>query len=385
MKLHEVKARELNGRDTIHRFKAQFKAASLECLALLENGAIERVFCDFHEDYVVKIIDGADTYYRFVQVKTKTKENHLYNILEIFGIKKKPKNAQHDLPNSFAGKLLLHVESFGKSCQSVVICTNIHFEDEVVELIRDANSGIVASKHTATLITETRNHIPSLAGKTDTEVLAFLAHLSLDPRKQILNEEDDSFVSNAHSKIYKYSEINLSPKEVRQLIVQLLSLIENKSSYELDGIIDEVKLNEKASVCVDDLLDILAISRPAYYALLNGGDPNAIKSVSILQRILERNNFKEDTINSFAEFKSQWETWYRKNRHSIQEFKLLKMRTRIAQLAEKFSTGKIDMDNITEAVEILTAELRISIERTDLTEDLVFGSVLSEIVKGESL
>lgn len=385
MKLHEVKARELNGRDTIHRFKAQFKAASLECLALLENGAIERVFCDFHEDYVVKMVDGADTHYRFVQVKTKTKDNHLYNILEIFGIKKKLKNTQHDLPNSFAGKLLLHIENFGKSCRSVVICTNVHFEDDVVDLIGDANSGVVASKYTATLITETKKHISSLADKTDTEVLAFLSHLSLDPRKQILNEEDESFVSTAHNKIYKYSEINLHPKEVRQLIIQLLSLIENKSSYELNGIIDEATLNEKASVCVDDLLDILTISRPAYYALLNGGDPNAIKSVSILQRILERNNFKEDTINSFAEFKSQWETWYRKNRHSIQEFKLLKMKTKIIQLAEKFSAGKIDMDSITEAVELLTTELRISIERADLTEDLVFGSVLSEIVKGESL
>lgn len=385
MKLHEVKARELNGRDTIHRFKAQFKAASLECLALLENGAIERVYCDFHEDYVVKMIDGGNTNYRFVQVKTKTKENHLYNILEIFGIKKRLKKAQHDLPSSFAGKLLLHIESFGKSCHSVVICTNIHFEDDVVEIISDANSGVVTSKHTATLITETKKHISSLACKTDTEVLAFLAHLSLDPRKQILNEEDESFVSNAHNKIYKYSEINLNPKEVRQLIVQLLSLIESKSSYELNGVIDEATLNEKASVCVDDLLDILAISRSAYYVLLNGGDPNAIKSVSILQRILERNNFKEDTINNFAEFKSQWETWYRQNRHSIQEFKLLKMKTRIAQLAEKLSTGKIDMDNITEAVELLTTELRVSIERADLTEDLVFGSVLSEVVKGESL
>ncbi|EMO5475031.1 DUF4297 domain-containing protein [Pseudomonas aeruginosa] len=104
MKAHEVSPRELNGRDTIHRFKAQFKAASLECLALLEDGTIERIFCDYHEDYVVKLVDGGNTHYRFVQVKTKTKQNHLYNILEIFGIKKKPKSASHDLLNSFAGK-----------------------------------------------------------------------------------------------------------------------------------------------------------------------------------------------------------------------------------------------------------------------------------------
>lgn len=385
MKAHEVSPRELNGRDTIHRFKAQFKAASLECLALLEDGTIERIFCDYHEDYVVKLVDGENTHYRFVQVKTKTKQNHLYNILEIFGIKKKPKNATHDLPNSFAGKLLLHVESFGKTCHSLVICTNINFDDDVEALVSDAKSGTTVSKYISTLICETKKHVQSLNEKTDAEVLAFLAHLSLDPRKQILNEEDESFVSSAHNKIFKYSEINLNPKEVRQIIIQLLSLIENKSSYEIKGEISEAALNENASVCIDDLLDILTISRPAYHLLKNGGDPNAIKSVSILQRILARNGFPEETIKSFAEFKSQWETWHRVNRHSLQEFKLLKIRTKTAQLAEKLALGKVDLDTVTEAVEKLTLYLKISTERPDLTEDLVFGAVLSEIVKGESL
>lgn len=385
MKLHEVKARELNGRDTINRFQAQFKAASLECLALLENGEIERVFCDYHEDYVVKHVTDDGFHYKFVQVKTKTKQNHLYNILEIFGIKKRPKQAEHDLPNSFAGKLLLHIDSFGTSCKSVVICTNINFDDDVEQVVEDAKSGSSVSKHTATLITETKRHIASLGTKTDEEVLAFLAHLSLEPRKQILNEEDDSFVSAAHSKIFKYSEINLNPKEVRQIIIQLLSLIENKSAGELNGEITEALLNEKASICIDDILDILAISRPAYYVLRDGGDPNAIKSVSILQRILKRNNFSDDTIDRFAEFKSQWETWHRTNRHPIPEFKLFKMNRRIVQLAERLASGLVDMTTITNEVERLTAELVISLERADLTEELVFGAVLSEIVKGDVL
>jgi hypothetical protein len=385
MKLHEVKARELDGRDTIHRFKAQFKAASLECLALLESSSVERVFCDFHEDYVVKLVDEAVTRYRFVQVKTKAKQNHLYNILEIFGIKKRTKNAEHDLATSFAGKLLLHIESFGDACLSVAICTNVNFDDEVEALIADANSGVVSSKITPTLISETKKLIPSLSAKTDGDILAFLSHLSLDPRKQILNEEDDSFLSNAHSKIYKYSEINLHPKQIQKIIIQLLSLIEDKSSYKLDGTMTEDVLNEKASVAVDDLLDILALSRSAYHLLKSGGDPNAVKSVSILQRMLQRNNFKEDTINSFAGFKSRWEAWYRINRHSIQEFTLLKMQSKIGELAEKLSSGRVDMDTITTAVENLREDLcRIS-GRTDLEDGLVFGAVLSDMVKEELL
>lgn len=88
MKLHEVTPREQNGRDTIDRFRAQFKAASLESLALLENGEMDRVYCDVHEDYVVKHIVNSKAQYRFVQVKTKSKLNYQYSILEIFGLKK---------------------------------------------------------------------------------------------------------------------------------------------------------------------------------------------------------------------------------------------------------------------------------------------------------
>ncbi|WP_213152991.1 dsDNA nuclease domain-containing protein [Pseudomonas carnis] len=383
MKLHEVKARELNGRDTIHRFKAQFKAASLECLALLEDCAIERVFCDYHEDYVVKFVDDGEIYYRFVQVKTKTKQNHLYNILEIFGIKKTKKNG-HDLPNSFAGKMLLHVDNFGDTCHSLVILTNINFDDDVEGLVNDAQSGNIVSKHTATLITETKKLVPNLAVKTDKEVLDFLSHLKLVPRQQILNEDDDNFVSSAHRQIYKYSEINLTPKEIRLLIIQLLSLIESKSSEEIKDSMTEHMLNDKASVTLDDMLDILAISRPAYYLLRNGGDPNAIKSVSILQRVLKRNNYKEETLNSFANFKSQWETWYRVNRHTIQELKLLELMDEITSLTDNLAVGKIDMKTITGAVVKLTTKLRTLLGRNDLTEELVFGAVLSEIVKGES-
>ncbi|MDF5806691.1 dsDNA nuclease domain-containing protein [Pseudomonas aeruginosa] len=72
------------------RFRAQFKAASLESLALLENGEMDRVYCDVHEDYVVKHIVNSKAQYRFVQVKTKSKLNYQYSILEIFGLKKSP-------------------------------------------------------------------------------------------------------------------------------------------------------------------------------------------------------------------------------------------------------------------------------------------------------
>ena len=179
MKLHEVSPREQSGRDTIDRFRAQFKAASLESLALLENGEMERVYCDVHEDYVVKHVVNSKAQYRFVQVKTKSKLNHQYTILEIFGLKKKPKNSPvHDLAGSYAGKLLLHVEEFGESCSSIEICTNVNFDDEVEQICQEVKERSSPTKNTESLIAEAKKLIPSLATKSDVDAVSY-THLTL--------------------------------------------------------------------------------------------------------------------------------------------------------------------------------------------------------------
>ncbi|MCX5511093.1 dsDNA nuclease domain-containing protein [Pseudomonas sp. BJa3] len=385
MKLHEVCPREQNGRDTIDRFRAQFKAASLESLALLENGEIDRVYCDVHEDYVVKYIINSRAKYRFVQVKTKSKLNHQYNILEIFGLKKKPKNSPvHDLAGSFAGKLLLHVEEFGEACSSIELFTNVNFDDEVEQICQEVRDKARPTKNTSSLIDEVKKLIPSLSTKSDVDVMVFLSHLVLAPRKQILNEEDDVFISQVSSQIFKYSEINLNPLEVKKIIIQLLSLIEDKSAVPLSGRITEKELDEKASVNLDDILDILCISRSAYYVLKAGGDDRAIKSVSILQRMLKRSGFSDETVDTFAGFKCNWEAWYRINRHALLEFRLAIAQSKIITVAKKMAIGQIDMNSVTDEISSLTLQISKDLGRSDITEELTFGSVLSELVKGEA-
>lgn len=386
MNLTDKATREHGGRIAIERFKAQFKAAGLESLGLLEDGDMERVYCDFHEDYVVKHVVDSNPRYRFVQVKTKGKLNHQYNMLEVFGLKKKPKKAPiHDLKNSYAGKLLLHVESFGANCHSIEIYTNVNFDDEVEKIIDEIRGTETLTTNTLNLIAETRTLIASLTSKTDEEVLTFLSHLKLSPRKQILNEEEEGFVAQASQRIYKYSEINLNPDEVRQIIILLLSMIEDKSAVPLASTISEEELNEKASVAIDDILDIIAISRSAYYTLKNGGDDKAIKSVSILQRVLKRNGFSGETVDIFAAFKIQWETWFRTNRHDIPEFRLTIIKQGITLLAKKLAIGQVDMDTITPEIATLCAIINKTLSRTDISEELTFGAVLSELVKGEAV
>lgn len=384
MKLHEVATREQSGRDTINRFRAQFRAATLESLALLENKEIERIYCDFHEDYVVKYVVGSKAQYRFVQVKTKSQLNYRYTMLEIFGLKKKPKKALvHELPDSFAGKLLLHIENFGESCRSIEIRTNVNFDDEVESIISDIEQKVTLGENTCALIAETQSMIGSLYGKDQKEVLEFLSRLKIEPRHNILGEDDDLFVSLASYQIFRYSEINLTPDEVRKIIVQLLSRIESKSSGILRVDILEEELDKLASICIDDVLDTLSITKSTYEMLLSGGDEKALKSASILQRMLIRSGFSEGTVDTFAGFKCQWENWHRIHRHELPDFLMAIANEMIIECARKLAWGTITMLNLTVEVKALQAALAVQLSRNDITLELTFGAVLSELVRGE--
>lgn len=384
MKLHEIATREQAGRDTINRFRAQFRAATIESLALLEDKEVERIYCDFHEDYVVKYVVASQAQYRFVQVKTKSQLNYRYNILEVFGIKKKPKkNPKHELPNSFAGKLLLHIENFGDSCRAIEIRTNINFDDEVETIIDEISKKGLIGNNTSTLVKETQNLIESLNGKDQQDVLNFLSRLTIEPRHNILDDNDELFISLASSKIFQYSEINLSPDEAQKIIIQLLSRIESKSSGVLKSDIQEKDLDDLTSICIDDVLDTLSITKSTYDMLRSGGDDKALKSASILQRLLLRSGFSATTVDTFAGYKCQWENWHRIHRHELPDFHMVVATEMIIECARKLAWGKIKLIDLTLEITALSAGLTTQLGR-DITLELSFGAVLSELVRGEA-
>lgn len=124
-KLHDIAPRESVGRDTIARYQAQFRAAAYECLSILEGNSIDRVYCDYQDDFVSRSVRTGHPIYHFFQVKTKNKRNHQWGILEIFGIyKRKSKDeSPKKIADSFGGKLLLHTIKFNNSCGSPYIMT----------------------------------------------------------------------------------------------------------------------------------------------------------------------------------------------------------------------------------------------------------------------
>jgi hypothetical protein len=52
--IHDKAPREEVGRDTTARFRMQFQAAAYATLEILSGNEVDRVYCDYHDDFVVR-------------------------------------------------------------------------------------------------------------------------------------------------------------------------------------------------------------------------------------------------------------------------------------------------------------------------------------------
>ncbi len=383
-KLHEVTPRENIGRDTISRYQAQFRAASNAALEILEGNGVDRVYCDYHDDFVVRNTKSGSVEYHFFQVKTKAKRNYQWTLLDIFGIYKKKTQDKDKIINSFIGKLMLHTINFEGSCGGVVFLTNIQFADEIEEMITDLDSGLFDNKHNKILV-EKFNECYCVSGQDfdDGEIKELLSKLTLTPGIQYLNDSND-FEAVARDKIYKYSEIDLEYVEAKEIIDSLVNLAEKKSFRKIMGEISESELDDKAGVGINDLLDILSISRGAYEVLLNGGDPKAIKSASVLQRKLEQAGASIEMVEYCCEKKIQWDEWYRKKRHVIPEYDLKFLQEDINTILESLISGKAALKDIQKKVDDLLVSLKGKDIENQITRELLLGGVFSALVRSES-
>jgi hypothetical protein len=114
--LETKKPREQSGRDSFSRYRAQVRSAAMASLSILEGEDIDRVYCDLHDDFVVRKKNTSGYSYVFYQVKTMGKQNHNWTLNELFGLKTtlKDQNKQSTdkIKGSFIGKLLLHTVVF---------------------------------------------------------------------------------------------------------------------------------------------------------------------------------------------------------------------------------------------------------------------------------
>lgn len=391
MILSTKKPREQSGRDSFGRFRAQCRSAAIAALSILEDKDVDRVYCDLHDDFVVRKLEGNDYGYIFYQVKTKSKQNHTWSLNDLFGVKKKPKVIPPDynkkVKNSFLGKLILHTIVFDKNCNSVVFETNLNNKDEVESVIADIDNGKFAEKFTKTLISRF-NKIYADQITTDLsedEIKEKLSKLQFQTDIQHLKVGDNNFTPAAKDMIYRFSEIDLGHSEADEILSKLLELVESKS----EGVISEwteENIENKAGISINDLLSILSISKEAYHILSSGGDIKAIKNASIIQRTLEKVKAPQEVIEYCSESKIKWDNWYRNNRHIISDLDFLTIHSRISTIImdAKDESGSIKIDLFRQPIRDLISTLTSADILYGLDEDTILGGIFSEVVRGKS-
>lgn len=323
--IHDKAPRETIGRDTTVRFRMQFQAAAYATLEILSGNEVDRVYCDYHDDFVVRRNVCGSIEYHFFQVKTKGKANQQWKVDEIFSLKKTgdldTEEKQKAIRDSIAGKLFIHTIVFGEQCREVTLLSNVHFHDDVYEVVDHLKAGASSRKYIKQFIEKFGDIFSPGVPLTAEQFEAAKSKLSLMPNVQHIGDTLEAFADAARSAIWKHSEIDLHRHEVDEIANSLVSLVESKSCAPIQGL-SKADIDLVTGVGLEDLLKVLSISTEVYKNLLAGDDPAVIKAASILQRQLKAAGASDGMIETASREKVSWDVWLRTARHTFPDFDL---------------------------------------------------------------
>lgn len=370
------------GRDTISRFDMQFQAAAYAALEILEGKGVDCVYCDYHDDFVVRKNIGGHITYHFFQVKTKKKENHQWSLSDIFSLTKNRVTADKErfekVKASFGGKLLLHGIFFADNCSEVTLLSNVYFEDDVVKTVDELRGKAPQSK-AATFLSENFSAIFSLDTITEAEASDILCKMSLQPAVRHIGQDLEAFTSSARTAVFKFSEIDLSFHETNELANGLVSLAYNKSKTPLEGVRPE-DISKRTGIQLDDLLGILSISRAAYDALLSGEDEHALKTASVIHRWYKRAGANEQMIDYAAQQKVSWDLWLRTSRHIYVPFDLVNLLQRLDELFAEWELCGADFSTLSALITKFAGDPSTK-QFQGLDKDILFGAMNAILVR----
>lgn len=350
-------------------------------LAILENGEIDCIFCDFHDDYVVRRRGNLVPLYDFYQVKTKGKLNYQWSQQDVFNIPRKGTPDIQEISDSFAGKLLIHTIRFGASCRSVVLQTNIQFNDQACEIGDALLKGVSDHKYAKTFFEKFGEIFPEGVEFDKSAIHSCLSRFKLEPGSAIADPTGENFLALAKDAVYRFSEVELSYQEFIEIAEKLLALVQRKSLQKICEV-DEASLVDAAGVTIYDLLDILAISRAGYESLVKGGDVMALRTASILHRKLKDAGASEQTIDYLCRQKILWDEWLRAKRHIIPEFDANRLMAALHKAGKDWSLSGGELEKLFEIAESFPASSN-SVLQNELSRDLILGGILSEITRNQ--
>lgn len=375
--------RETVGRDTLMRFRMQFQAAAFAALEILSGKEVDRIYCDYHDDFVVRRIVAGIVEYHFFQVKTKGKANQQWDIDEVFALRKTGAldtvEKLEAIRRSIAGKLFMHTIEFGDQCREVTVLSNVHFKDEVHDLVADLAAGTSTKKYTRQLIEKFAAIVSPNASLSSEQVEAARKKLSLLPNVQYIGDTLEAFGAAAHNAIWKHSEIELHQHEVERIARSLVTLVEEKSCAPIGGL-SKTEIDLATGVGLEDLLQVLSISTQVYQTLLQGGDPAAIKTASILQRKLKEAGTPDSMIESASRAKVSWDVWMRNARHTFPDFTLDLLLDEIDRKCRAWLLGGGALADLEKCIGELL-ESPIGRQFPALNIDLLFGALCAAIVR----
>lgn len=382
--LHEVEPRENVGRETIARYQAQFRGAAFECLSLLEDEALDRVYCDYQDDFVTRLNVNGNYVYNFFQVKTKGKLNHQWSVNDVLGIRKGAKTCEPaKITNSYLGKLLIHTIKFENSCGNVVFLTNVHLNDDL-EGLRDAIQDDGDNNYYKLLLENFNDALSPELPIQKQNIIDRIKKLQLKSNISYLNPHDDKFFSEARETIYKYSEIDLQRSECEEILNSLISLVERKSFGKILEEIGEEDLDDIAGVSLSEMLDILSISKSAYQSLRNSGDSQAIKNASIIHRLMSKAGASGKMIEYVSDCKVRWDIWFRDKRHTVPEFDLNFILEEIEVNASEWVKSGESLPILRSRINKVLSAFEYEDLSVTLDRELLLGAVFSFLVRGSA-
>jgi hypothetical protein len=381
--IHDVAPREIDGRETILRFRMQFQAAAFAALEILRGTDIDRVYCDYHDDFVVRrTVEGRQDYH-FFQVKTKAKLNRLFGLNEVFSLKKKKQGDDQDslgaIRDSIAGKLFVHTLEFGDACREVTILSNVHFEDDVEDVVKGFRADTTSTKHVEFFLSKFCDIFQLSPVLTPDQVKALTRKLSLMPGASHIGETLEAFTSASRTAIYNHSEIDLRPHEIDEIAKSLVSLVMTKSCARIPGV-KKSDLEALTGIGLEDILGVLSISTEVYKNLLAGEDPAAIKTASILQRQLTEAGAGEQMIELISRLKVKWDIWLRSARHVHTELDLQMLLDRIDSVCVNWLKSGGLIADLRGHISALAAQIDMA-RFPNLDEELLFGGVNAAMVR----
>lgn len=391
--LHEEFPREQVGAPTGERFEFQYHQAAADALQVLDDTRVACVYCEWHDDYVIEAAGVAS--YRFHQVKTRSIKQGPWTVNEFFGIKRPrgrqpkkgpPKPGTADKSSIFS-RLFDHVKRFGDRCEHFIFVTDNEASGDFESLLRAVDSATGPGGLTgdplggfnqlyAALIT-------AFHSLTKDELFGFLKKLKFQSAMGKLADLKGCRILIA-GRIREISEVDLKVSEAEKIGTDLVSTVRKKSHLVLKNLPTSTQeLRDAKGLILDDVLKILSLSSAGYRELKVGGRISVV-TLSRLHRLCKESGIDNALIPDLCRFKTSWDAWWIVERNNMNPLDQVALKQECANALRIHADGKLDFKGLhAEATALARKYVSTLTTSTPLTEELVFGQMLSLAVEAE--